>query len=179
MARAHGWDRNLNTDDQKKMRKKASVNDFYAKYLFYDLAYNARPTEINGFIGNIQIKYWDEIVERRQRNYREFIQAVHENDELIPAENENMEITSSFALPVICKTKKIADVYKNKFDKVAEIRPIIAGNMSKQPFFKKYISDCDTCLENADFIHENGFYLGNNPELTSEEMDTITSLLRK
>src|SRR3989338_7190084 len=49
MVRAHGWDRNLYTKSQKQLRKKEKCDDFYAKYTFYDLAYNARPTEISGF----------------------------------------------------------------------------------------------------------------------------------
>jgi CDP-6-deoxy-D-xylo-4-hexulose-3-dehydrase len=44
MARAHGWDRNLSPDKQQAFRAKAGVNDFYAKYTFYDIASNFRPT---------------------------------------------------------------------------------------------------------------------------------------
>lgn len=177
MVRAHGWDRNLSASDQQKMRKEAGVDDFYAKYVFYDLAYNARSSEINGFIGNIQIQFWDEIVGKRQQNYLDLMEGVYKNSDLIPIENKNLEIVSSFALPIVCKTKKVADYYKSKFEKVAEIRPIIAGDMSKQPFFKKYVTAIDDSCENADFIHENGFYIGNNPEMTKEEIDIIKSII--
>jgi len=177
-TRAHGWDRNLDQDDQQKLRSNAGTNDFYAKYIFYDLAYNARPTEMNGFIGNQQIQYWDEIVSKRQDNFTRFTKAVELNDELIPIKNPKMDLVSSFALPIICKTKKLCEKYKEKFSKYAEVRPIIAGDMSKQPFYLKYIKETYSC-ENAGFVHENGFYLGNNPELTNSEMDLIVSLLKK
>ena len=71
MARSHGWDRNLALDKQQQLRADHAIDDFYAKYTFYDLASNFRPTEINGFIGNLQLPYWDEDSRReREQNYR-------------------------------------------------------------------------------------------------------------
>jgi CDP-6-deoxy-D-xylo-4-hexulose-3-dehydrase len=40
MARAHGWDRNLNPPQQTELREEHDIDDFYARYTFYDLAYN-------------------------------------------------------------------------------------------------------------------------------------------
>ena len=51
LVRAHGWDRNLSLESQGKIRNKHKVNStFYSRYTFYDLGYNLRPTELNGFI---------------------------------------------------------------------------------------------------------------------------------
>jgi len=33
-------------------------------------------------------------------------------------------------------------------------------------------------LPGADFLHHNGFYCGNYPELTDADLDTITGCLR-
>src|SRR3970282_1495633 len=84
MARSHGWDRNLNSDSRNEIRKRFGINEFFAKYTFYDLGYNLRPTEINGFLGNNQIKYWDEIVNKRRQNFSRLHQAIEKNNELIP-----------------------------------------------------------------------------------------------
>src|SRR3989338_9791720 len=63
LVRAHAWDRNLTETKQLKIRNKHNVNStFYSRYTFYDLGYNLRATEINGFIGNLQIKYLNEII---------------------------------------------------------------------------------------------------------------------
>ena len=61
---------------QEKMKKENNVNDFYNTYTFYTLAYNLRPTEINGFLGNIQIQYWDEIFSKREQNFKIFNNAI-------------------------------------------------------------------------------------------------------
>ncbi len=180
MVRAHGWDRNLAEEKQKKLRDIHGVDDFFAKYTFYDLAYNARPTEINGFLGNEQIQYWDEIVAKREDNFRRFQEAAALNDDLLPLEVDHMEVVSNFAMPVICKTQELFELYRKKFsDAQVEIRPIIAGDMTKQPFYKKYVGEAAEECENARFIHEQGFYFPNNSELTEEEVQLLVSLLGK
>src|SRR3989344_8996750 len=70
MVRAHGWDRNLPAQYQKRLRSEFKVSSsFYAKYTFYELAYNLRPMEINAFIGNVQLKLIDEINRIRNKNF--------------------------------------------------------------------------------------------------------------
>lgn len=179
IVRAHGWDRNLNRSSQKKLQKKNKITNFYSKYIFYDLAYNARPTEINGLIGNQQIKYWDEIVKIRENNFKIFQKTIkNNNNNFFALDLRHMNLISNFAVPVICKTKKIFEQYKNKFIKAeVEIRPIIAGNITKQPFYKKYVKQISVC-KNSDLIHANGFYFGNNPELTKKEINSICDLLK-
>ena len=58
IVRANGWDRNLPSQEQRKLRKEHEIDtDFDAKYAFYDLGFNLRPTEITGFLGLQQIKF--------------------------------------------------------------------------------------------------------------------------
>jgi CDP-6-deoxy-D-xylo-4-hexulose-3-dehydrase len=178
ITRIHGWDRNLPVARQQELRRANDADDFYAKYTFYDLAFNARPIEINGFLGNQQMEYWDEIVYKREGNFKLFNYAIRKNDDFIPLGVTHMDLISNFAMPVICRGKEILQKYKNKFEGKAEIRPIIAGDMTKQPFYKKYVSAPEKC-KNASFIHENGFYFPNNPELNQEELDVLCGLLEK
>jgi CDP-6-deoxy-D-xylo-4-hexulose-3-dehydrase len=179
MVRAHGWDRNISVDKQIELREKHGVDDFFARYTFYDLAFNARPTEISGFLGNQQLSYWDEIVDKRQKNFERFQKATETNDELLPLNVQHMDVVSNFAMPIVCKTTELFEKYRAKFESAhVEIRPIIAGDMTKQPFFRKYSKDSPLC-KNADFVHKNGFYFPNNPELTEEEVALLCQLLQK
>jgi CDP-6-deoxy-D-xylo-4-hexulose-3-dehydrase len=178
MVRAHGWDRNLTPEAQTKMRTINKVDGFFSKYTFYDLGYNVRPTEIQGFIGNSQIGFWDEIVQKRQENFKSFNASIGKNDEIFKLKTEHMDTVSNFAMPIICKDDNSFNKYRTKFEKNdIEIRPIIAGDMTKQIFYKKYVGG-EEC-KNASFIHSHGFYFGNNPELTKEEVNLLTSLLEK
>jgi len=178
MVRAHGWDRNLPPERQKALRKEAHCDDFYAKYIFYDLAYNGRPTEITGFLGNSQLPYLDEMVKKREANFKRFASAVNANSDFLPIRFEHMDIVSNMCMPVICKTARKAELYKKKFSDKVETRPIIAGNMLNQPFYKKYVNDRHV-YTNTEKIHQNGFYFANNPELTEDEIRFMLSLLAK
>lgn len=179
MARAHGWDRNLSAEKQKKLRKEFKIQPFYSRYTFYDLAYNGRPNEINGFIGNEQIKYLDEIIRKRQKNYLRFQKAVRGNSDFIPLEVGHMSLISNFSMPIVCRSAKLAENYRKKFSKnKIELRPIITGDISIQPFYKKYVKSRRDC-PNAQLIHENGFYFGNSPELTEKEVKFLCQILKK
>lgn len=179
MGRAHGWDRNLSSESQEKLRQQSGADSFYAKYTFYDLASNFRPTEINGFIGNTQMPYWDEIVSKRVSNFSRFQQAMNDNDDFYQYDLSHMDAVSNFSMPIICKSPELATQYKAKFESAeVEIRPVIAGNMTTQPFYQKYVNDVAP-RPNSDLVHANGFYFGNNPEMTDEEINTLCELLKK
>ncbi|MDP3957992.1 MAG: DegT/DnrJ/EryC1/StrS aminotransferase family protein [bacterium] len=178
VVRANGWDRNLHSHQQEKWRKKHSVgSDFYAKFAFYDLGYNLRPTEITGFLGLSQLQFLDENIKTRQRTYLRAEEVMKKNDELIVPERGHLSVHSSFVIPVLCKTPTLRKKYIAKFNAAGvEIRPMIAGNMQKQPFHKKYVKETFH-LPNTDFFHHNSFYCGNCPDYTEEEVATILACL--
>ncbi len=178
LVRAHGWDRNLDEQKQLKLRSKHKVNStFYSRYTFYDLGYNLRPTEINGFIGNTQVPYLSEIIKKRNENFLLLADAIYtQSDKYYPIRFDHMEFVSNFAVPVICKSTKIRDELVNKCNGKVEIRPIVGGDMTRQPFFSKHIKKKYLKNSNAYLIHEQGLYFGNNPELTKEEIKTILNI---
>jgi CDP-6-deoxy-D-xylo-4-hexulose-3-dehydrase len=180
IVRANGWDRNLTAAQQHKWRKKYNISsEFEAKYTFYDLGYNFRPTEITGFLGLFQLQFLDNNILKRQENYLRIEKTILENDDLIPLRHNHIKTLSTFAVPIICKTKELRERYIEQFSGAGvEIRPMIAGNMTKQPFYAKYV-EAQYELPNTDIIHENGFYCGNYPELSETDLQTIESCLMK
>ena len=177
MARAHGWDRNLPAAAQKTIRVKHKVDTFFSKYTFYHLGYNARPTEISGFLGVSQLKHWNEIVKLRAGNFKAFYKAVIKNPDFIPLNVAHMDTVSNFAMPIVAKNKATFDKYRTRFeDALVEIRPIIAGDITQHPFYAAHTTKESVC-KNAAYIHQHGFYFPNNPELTEKEVAFLTSLL--
>lgn len=180
IVRANGWDRNLTSIQQLKWRKKHNIeSEFEAKYTFYDLGYNFRPTEITGFLGLYQLQFLDYNISKRQTNYSLIEDIIKQNDDLILLKHDHINLLSTFAIPVVCKTKQLRDKYLSQFSGAGiEIRPMIAGNMQKQPFYKKYVTNFSD-LPNTDFLHDNSFYCGNYPELTINDLETIKSAISK
>lgn len=180
IVRANGWDRNLSAKQQFKWRQKYNIqSDFDAKYTFYDLGFNFRPTEITGFLGQYQMQFLDKNILTREANYLKLEEIMKGNDDLVILEHDHITTLSTFAFPVVCKTPELRQHYLSRFSGAGiEIRPMIAGNMQSQPFYKKYVHEMYD-LPNTDFLHTNGFYCGNYPELTESDLETISSCLFK
>ena len=67
---------------------------------------------------------------------------------------------------------------KKEFDKNGiEYRPIIGGNLLRQPFLKNYGIETKKEKLNVDFIHDNGIYLGNNHFIGGKEIELLDSIL--
>jgi CDP-4-dehydro-6-deoxyglucose reductase, E1 len=180
IVRANGWDRNLTGAQQVKWRKKYGIkSEFDAKYTFYDLGYNMRPTEITGFLGLYQLQFLDDNIKKRESNYLRFENIFKSNPDFVYLDHSHITLLSTFAFPVVCKTPELREKYLAQFSGAGiEIRPMIAGNMQNQPFYHKYAKNMYD-LPGADFLHTNGFYCGNYPELTETDLETISSCLHQ
>ena len=180
IVRANGWDRNLSVHQQQKWRERHDIkSEFEAKYTFYDLGYNLRPTEITGFLGLTQLKYLDESVKKRETNFLLIEGILNENNELMSIKHHHIAQLSPFAIPVICKTSDLQRKYLCRCtDMGIETRPMIAGNIQKQPFYKKYVKNV-AYLPYTDFLHSNSFYCGNYPEMTENDLNIIKTVLIK
>ncbi|MEK7553982.1 MAG: DegT/DnrJ/EryC1/StrS aminotransferase family protein [Patescibacteria group bacterium] len=179
IVRANGWDRNLEPEQQKKLRKKYGIeSEFQSKYTFYDLGFNLRPTEITGFLGLHQLQFLEENLKIRENNHRYLEKALQKNPDFVAINRSHIQKFSPFAFAIVCKTPALKEKYLARFINAGiEVRPMIAGNMQKQPFYKKYVEDTAD-LPGADFLHHNAFYCGNYPELTPEDLETIRICLR-
>lgn len=180
IVRANGWDRNLTSEQQDKWRKKFNIeSEFQAKYTFYDLGFNFRPTEITGFLGLYQLQFLQKNILSREANYLRVEKIIKTNDDLVLLEHSHINVLSTFAFPIVCKTPELRKKYLSKFiEAKVEIRPMIAGNMQSQPFYKKYVKEVYD-MPGTDHLHNCGFYCGNYPELTEADLEVISSCLMK
>ncbi len=180
IVRAHGWSRNLDKKTQIKLRKENNISRFYDLYAFYDLGFNLRPTEISGFLGRRQLKYQRKNISVRNYNFNEFNKIIENKNNCILINNKNINLLSNMAFPILKKDsndiKKNIDLFK---ENKVEIRPLVAGNITKQPFYLKYFKNQKINLPNADHVHQCGFYIPNNSELNRKEINKLKKLLEQ
>ena len=122
-----------------------------------------------------------EIVALRENSFEQFNAVVNVNDDFYHYDFGEMSKISNFAYPVVCKNRERCEWYKQKFiQSGVEIRPVVAGSMVEQPFFKEYLrgKGLHYNCPNVKLIHEQGFYFPNHPELNAEEKELLKSLLR-
>lgn len=156
----------------------ASQNpDINPSFLFVSDGYNFRNTEVGAILGQSQLKRLSDMVVRRQENYEDYWEVIseHEDKFILPSNNPH---SSSFAFPFICKEKETYEKLKKLFDDYhVEYRPVVGGNLLKQPFLKKYKNT--QRLPNADTLHERGLYIGNNHFLEIAHFDMLYEILNR
>ena len=179
IVRANGWVRDLDEETRDQIAEAGGVEStFNERYSFFDLGYNLRPTEFTGFIGCTQMQYLPGNVKLREKNYDIFAAAIAANDDFVPLERDHISVLSNFSCPVICITAEIREKYVKIFeDNNVEVRPVISGSMQRQPFYAKYVEH-QYDLPGADLIHDCGFYFGNYPELSQDDIKVLCECLK-
>ena len=178
LVRANGWDRNLDEAEREALRRRHDVTDLDGRYTFYDLGFNLRPTEITGFLGLRQLELLPPSVKRRQANYERIAKAVAANGDFIALDREGLSTLSAFAIPFVCRSEALRSRYAERFEGAGvEIRPLIAGNIQRQPFYARYVRR-RRALPEADFLHHCGFYCGNHPDYDESQLALLERCLR-
>ncbi len=169
--RSHGWIRNYENKEKRKIEKKLKISNFQSFFTFIFSGFNVRPTEINAFLGLEQLKKintYSKIRELNFINYKKLLTKFYN----VECETN---LLSNFGYATLVKNRDA--VYKYLKRKKIESRPIIAGNIAKQPFWiKKHKTHK---LKNADTIHKYGIYLPNHPKLSRNDINFITKTFKK
>jgi CDP-6-deoxy-D-xylo-4-hexulose-3-dehydrase len=60
-----------------------------------------------------------------------------------------------------------------------ETRPIVAGNLARQPVCDVFPELQDASLPGADIVHERGFYLGLHPLDATRQLDQLAETFER
>lgn len=172
MKRTHGLARASSKFDEYADKSPEIEKSF----LFVTDGYNFRNTELNAVLGIEQLKRLDSFIYIRRKYYKQFVD-IHNSKECFYPITFNGG-NSSFCLPFLCKTKKIKQKLISLFQKYGiEYRPIVGGNLLKQPYMHGYEISCIDKELNVDILHENGVYIGNNQFICETNMQILTKLI--
>jgi len=90
-------------------------------------------------------------------------------------EEKEGDFVSNFAYPIVNENRD--NIVNKLISKNIEVRPLIAGDMSKKPMWvKKYGK---VSLKNCELINKHGFYIPNHQGLTFDEIQTIVSIINE
>ena len=173
--RSHGWDRDLDEETQKKLRKENNVSGFDSLYKFYYFGFNVRSTDLQAFLGINQLDKLGDIITQRNKNYHIYNEFL-KNDFWKPKHYDNRYI-SNFAYPLIHPER---DKIVEALDRAGvENRPLICGSLGNQPFWKKSYGHIPLNLESAMIVDQYGMYLPNNHNLKKEEIEKICDIVNE
>jgi len=152
---------------------KEKYPDVNPQFLFVTEGYNFRNTDLSAVLGQSQLKRLDSMIEIRNRNYQLYQQLMNKYQKVFYTPH-TLGTVSSFCFPFVAdnmyvhlKLKKLLEEYH------VEYRPIVSGNLLKQPFLKGYSAECI----NADIAHEKGLYIGNNHFVDESNFHMLDEIL--
>jgi CDP-6-deoxy-D-xylo-4-hexulose-3-dehydrase len=178
MKRSHGLAREAS--DPKKYQK--MWPKIHPQFLFMTDGYNFRSSDLNAVLGMSQLPRLDSAIEQRRENFSRFVQIIESHQGKFHKVYWQ-EGNSNFALPFICRNPELTKKMKVTFEENGiEHRPIVGGNLLKQPFLKNYEIAVPRGWKNkltVDLINDNGVYIGNSHFVTKKDMDWLESILEK
>jgi CDP-4-dehydro-6-deoxyglucose reductase, E1 len=175
--RAHGWTRNLPSDS--KIYNKSN-NSFYESFNFIMPGYNLRPIEMEAAIGIEQINKLDAIVKQRRENARYFLKRIKEIKD-ISIQKEIGE-SSWFGFAMVLRGVNLGKrnvLVEALGEQNIEVRPIVAGNFTRNAAVNYMEYSIHNKLINADYIHDNGFFVGNHSKASNAQIDLLIDTLKR
>ena len=153
-------------------------NPFYESFNFIMPGFNLRPLEMEGAIGLEQLKKIDKMIAQRRRNSKYF-QSVMKKFKDIRLQKEIEESSwFGFSLVLDGKLKGKRDRLVGKLQQAGiEVRPIVAGNFTRNKVIEFMDYKIPAPLVNADDIHDNGFFIGNHSKNNFVEIDYFAEVL--
>lgn len=148
---------------------------FDHKYVYSEIGYNLKMTDIQAAIGSAQMKKLPDFCRKRKENFNKWYSIFKQYPDyfILPEKTEKSD-PAWFAF--IVTIKENAPFNRNQIiqhlnNSLIETRNLFAGNMTKQPAFLNKNWIISEHLNNTDYVMNNTFFLGTYPGLTQEMFD--------
>ena len=164
----------------REMKKKDEINSKYSdvdpRFLFVNLGYNLRPTELQGAFGRHQIKKLDSLIQHRRETARYWNERLmkYSDNLLLPTRNLENHVFFGYAITITenaqFSRKEMTDFLESKG---IETRPIMSGNFTEQPVSKLLQWEKYGELKNSKLIMRNSFFIGNHLQILQKEREYV------
>ena len=179
MLRSHGMVREA-TDTTLQETYKASNPELHSDFIFSYPAYNVRNTEIGGIMGRKQLRRLDENIKRRTDNLKRFLEKI---DPTKYRTDFKLEGSSNYAFNLVLKEadeQLVVKLMNRMREAGVEFRRGSAGggNQIRQPYLKNVVpKEHHKEFPEVEHVHFYGFYIGNYPDLSDEEINDICEIV--
>jgi CDP-6-deoxy-D-xylo-4-hexulose-3-dehydrase len=140
------------------------------KFLYEEIGYNMKSSEVNAAFGLIQINRLTEIINKRKILFNRYLNNLKDVSEItLP---NNVYDTDWLA---------IAMLYANRLELLTylelnniQTRVCFAGNITRHPAYRNYLQN----FKNSDIVMANGFLLGAHHGMTIEDVDYVCDKIK-
>ena len=179
MLRSHGMVRECGNETMKANYKEQNP-ELNSDFIFAHAAYNMRNNELGGILGLNQLPNLNQNVILRNRNHERFLSRLDQDKYFV---GFKLVGASNYAFNLIVKEKDqefTERLMQRMREEGIEFRRGSAGggNQLRQPYLQNILpKDYYKNFPNTEHVHFYGFYIGNFPAMTIEEVDAITDIL--
>ncbi len=149
------------------------------KYTYSHIGYNLKITDMQAAVGLAQLQNLPLFIEKRKKNFK-FLKTHMSKFEkfFILPEATSKSDPAWFGFPItvrkdapFSKTELLQFLTERKVD----TRPLFAGNITKQPYFKNIDYRISGSLKNTDEIMNQTFWIGVYPGLDEKMLEYVVS----
>ena len=145
------------------------------KYTYSHVGYNLKITDMQAAIGLAQLDRLPEFIKIRKENFELLYSGLSSFEKflILPSSSENCK-PSWFGFPITVKDNipfSRESLVNYLTSKLVDTRPIFAGNLIKQPYFKNKTFRTSKTLSNTDKIMNQSFWIGVLPGLSKDMLE--------
>jgi dTDP-4-amino-4,6-dideoxygalactose transaminase len=172
VMRNHGMSRHLSAQARQGVER--AHPDIDPRFLFLEPGYNLRGTDVAAAIGLAQ---WPkrEAWALKRREIAAFWTASLDASVFAPVTWAPGAVP--FAFPLVLRRGSKTPLATHLESAGIETRPILAGNLARQPAMRKVKHRIVGPLTGADILHDRGLYVGLSPHLTDAQIEYLRETL--
>ena len=177
MLRAHGWIRDV------KRRPSPESAPIDERFLFVNLGYNLRPTELQGAFGLHQMAKLEPYIKMRRDNVEYWNAALRRHGRWLrecPGRDTAGSRSVWFGYPITVRPE--APFSREALVEFLEARgiatrPIMAGNFRDQPAIRLFPHRIAGSLERAEHVMRQSFFIGNHHAISDADRAYVVACL--
>lgn len=177
--RAHGWIRER-SDREQIIARNPGIDP---RWLFVSQGYNVRSTDMNAAIGLVQLQKLDGFIRRRRQIRQRMLDGLAGLGDRIAFQQEQpggQHSAFAFAMllrPGVAIERK--DFAAGLEAAGIETRPVVTGNLARQPVLQHMPHRIAGKLPHADFVHDRGLMVGIHPNTTDAQVAHMVATVQK
>jgi CDP-6-deoxy-D-xylo-4-hexulose-3-dehydrase len=173
--RSHGWTRDL---PQLNFVADKTGEEFDDLFRFVLPGYNVRPLEMSGAVGIEQLAKLPDLLAGRRANAKHFTELFSGVDDV--RIQKEVGTSSWFGFSMIFEghlAGRRGEIVKAFRSHGVEVRPIVAGNFTKNPVMRYLNAIVPPELPAADKVHVDGLFVGNHHYPVPAEIDLLAEII--
>ncbi|MFQ5406728.1 MAG: lipopolysaccharide biosynthesis protein RfbH [Candidatus Micrarchaeia archaeon] len=168
---------------KKRLEYKVDGIQYDHRYIYDNMGYNLKPTDLQAAIGVEQLKKFPKFKQKRWENFKFLYDVFAQYSEkfILPESVDNAQ-PCWFAFPLTIKDN--AGFSRREFtmhleENLIETRLLFAGNIARQPAYRQRGLKVAGSLKNSDKIMSDTFFIGVYPGLSKAHLEYVESKVRK